>query len=113
MDMREIELKCEILKNYNETDRNEIYALDEYCQGMYSFENGYEYLEKALELFKQGDYVYYDNVLSYRDLAEMFVNEGWFSDIPEHLEKYIDIDAIANDLMYEYEKLSTGMIRVD
>ena len=33
-----------------------------------------------------------------RDLAEQFVDEGLFGDIPEQLQFYIDHDAIARDL---------------
>lgn len=112
MDIREIELKTEIYNKYSEYERTDIFALTEYCRGMYSFKTDYEYLEQALELFNQGDYVYYDGLHSYKELAEMFVDEGLFGDIPEHLERYIDYDAMANDLKFDYEKLSTGIIRV-
>ena len=37
-----------------------------------------------------------------RDLAEQFVEEGLFGDIPERLQFYIDYDAIARDLAVEY-----------
>lgn len=37
-----------------------------------------------------------------RDLAEQFVEEGLFGDIPERLRVYIDYDAIARDLAVEY-----------
>lgn len=36
------------------------------------------------------------------DLAEEFVAEGLFGDIPDHLIHYIDYDAIARDLAVEY-----------
>lgn len=41
-------------------------------------------------------------VTSLRDLAEMFVEEGLFGDIPERLQYYIDFDAIARDLAVDY-----------
>lgn len=39
---------------------------------------------------------------SLRDLAEQFVEEGLYGDIPENLQFYIDYDAIARDLAVEY-----------
>lgn len=42
------------------------------------------------------------HVNSMKDLAEQMVDEGLFGDIPEHLERYIDMDAIARDLVYDY-----------
>ncbi len=37
-----------------------------------------------------------------RDLAEQFVGDGLFGDIPERLQFYIDYDAIARDLSLDY-----------
>ncbi|MEL6311602.1 MAG: antirestriction protein ArdA [Pseudomonadota bacterium] len=39
-----------------------------------------------------------------RDLAEQFVDEGLFGDIPERLQFYIDYDAIARDLAADYSE---------
>lgn len=39
---------------------------------------------------------------SLRELAEHFVDEGLFGDIPERLQFYIDYDAIARDLGMDY-----------
>lgn len=39
-----------------------------------------------------------------RELAEQFVDEGLFGDIPKALEFYIDYDAIACDLAVEYSE---------
>lgn len=36
------------------------------------------------------------------DLAYQFVDEGLFGDIPDHLSSYIDYDAIARDLGFDY-----------
>jgi len=41
---------------------------------------------------------------SLRDLAEQFVEDGLFGDIPEPLQVYIDYDAIARDLTVEYSE---------
>lgn len=40
-----------------------------------------------------------------RDLAEQFVDEGLFGDIPERLQFYIDFDAIARDLGFDYSEI--------
>ena len=39
---------------------------------------------------------------SMRELAEQFIEEGLFGDIPENLAPYIDCDAIARDLEFDY-----------
>lgn len=39
---------------------------------------------------------------SMKELAEQFVDEGLFGDIPDHLTNYIDMDAIARDLAMDY-----------
>ena len=39
---------------------------------------------------------------SMRELAEQFIEEGLFGDIPENLAPYIDCDAIAHDLGFDY-----------
>lgn len=42
------------------------------------------------------------DVDSMRELAQQFVNEGLFGEISEHLRFYIDYDAIARDLGFDY-----------
>lgn len=39
-----------------------------------------------------------------KELAEDFVAEGLFGDIPDHLAHYIDMDAIARDLAVDYSE---------
>jgi hypothetical protein len=41
---------------------------------------------------------------SLRDLAEQFVEEGLFGDIPEPIRNYLDYDAIARDLRMDYSE---------
>ena len=41
---------------------------------------------------------------SLRELAEQFVDDGLYGDIPESLQFYIDYDAIARDLAVEYSE---------
>lgn len=43
-------------------------------------------------------------VESLRDLAEQFVDEGLYGDIPERLRNYLDYDAIARDLGHNYSE---------
>ena len=44
------------------------------------------------------------DVDSMRELAEQFVEEGLYGDIPESLQFYIDYEAIARDLSVEYSE---------
>lgn len=43
---------------------------------------------------------------SMRDLAEQFVDEGMFGDIPTAIQSYIDCDAIARDLAMDYSEIT-------
>ncbi|MEO0666723.1 MAG: antirestriction protein ArdA [Pseudomonadota bacterium] len=45
-----------------------------------------------------------------RELAEHFVDEGLFGDIPEQLQFYIDYDAIARDLRVDYAETTVAGI---
>lgn len=45
------------------------------------------------------------HVDSMKELAEQMVEEGLFGDIPEHLVNYIDMDAIARDLSFDYTEI--------
>ena len=38
------------------------------------------------------------------ELAEQLIDEGLFDEIPEHLVRYIDMDAIARDLAMDYSE---------
>ncbi|CFX24020.1 conserved protein of unknown function [Candidatus Filomicrobium marinum] len=44
--------------------------------------------------------LYYVDTL--RDLAEEFVDEGLYGEIPQHLARYIDYEAIARDLSVDF-----------
>ena len=43
---------------------------------------------------------------SLKELAEHFVEEGLYGDIPEVLQSYIDYDAIARDLGMDYSRIT-------
>ena len=51
------------------------------------------------------DFYYVDNL---RDLAERFVEDGVYGDIPKPLQFYIDYDAIARDLACEYTEATVA-----
>lgn len=42
---------------------------------------------------------------SLRDLAEQFIDEGLFGEIPENIRFYLDYDAIARDLGMDYSEI--------
>ena len=50
--------------------------------------------------------------LRLRELAEHFVDEGLFGEIPEHLAAYIDYDAIARDLDMDYAEAEIAGMRL-
>lgn len=47
-----------------------------------------------------------------RELAEHFVDEGLFGEIPEHFAHYIDYDAIARDLACDYAETNFAGTRL-
>ncbi len=47
-------------------------------------------------------------VESLRELAEQFVDEGLFGEVPQSLRFYIDHDAIARDLAADYASVEIG-----
>lgn len=49
---------------------------------------------------------------SLRELAEQFVDEGLYGEIPVHLQFYIDYDAIARDLAMEYTETTIDGDRI-
>lgn len=50
--------------------------------------------------------------MTLRDLAEQFVEEGLFGEIPERLAFYLDFDAIARDLSADYTETEIAGIRL-
>jgi len=50
------------------------------------------------------EFVQQSHVDSMRELAEQFVEEGLYGDIPDSLQFYIDYDAIARDLAVDYSE---------
>ena len=52
------------------------------------------------------------HVDSMKELAEQFVDEGLFGEIPDHLANYIDMDAIASDLAIDYTEAEIASERL-
>ena len=48
---------------------------------------------------------------SLKELAEHFIDEGLYGEIPESLQFYIDYDAIARDLSVEYSEITIAGTR--
>ena len=49
---------------------------------------------------------------SLRELAEQFVEEGLFGDIPESIRNYLDYDAMARDLGMDYSEITIAGTRL-
>ncbi|NHK29681.1 antirestriction protein ArdA [Parvularcula flava] len=49
---------------------------------------------------------------SLKELAEEFIAEGLFGEIPDHLTNYIDIDAITRDLSFDYTETDIAGTRL-
>ncbi len=41
-----------------------------------------------------------------QELAQQFVEEGLFGEIPEKIQHYLDYDAIARDLSMDYSEIT-------
>ncbi len=71
---------------------------------------GYEDIDDAIS--KCDDVSYYPGTTMLQ-LAEQFVEEGLFGDIPDRLQNYIDMDAIARDLAMDYDEVDGDIFRAD
>jgi antirestriction protein len=72
-------------------------------------EQGYSF-EDAIR--KMDDVDYYPN-MTLKDMAEQFVDEGMFGVIPDKIQGYIDYEAIARDLRFDYAETPDGCFRCD
>lgn len=72
-------------------------------------ESGYEFDAKTDPNDFDVDLYYVDSL---RELAEQFVEEGMFGDIPDMISMYIDYDAIARDLSVEFYEADVGGTKV-
>ena len=94
-DLNDIAEKMEDLSSY---DIKKFKALmSEGYDFEYSF-NNYE----DVEIYEE---------INMNELAEQFVEEGLFGDIPKSLINYIDYDAIARDLSMDYTEIDSDIVR--
>lgn len=56
--------------------------------------------------------IYRGWVNSLKELAEQFVDEGLFGDIPTSIQSYLDYDAIARDLGCDYSETEIAGVRL-
>lgn len=67
-------------------------------------------LAQAIKNMEEGDYNLYE-VDSFEELAEQFVGEGLFGDIPDSIINYIDYEAIGRDLsLDDFTETSVGIL---
>jgi len=92
---------AETLESIGDYEQQKLIFLTEY-QG-YSFDD-------ALEKYEDVEF-YPDMTL--KGLAEQFVDEGIFGDIPETIQSYIDYDAVVRDLEHDYAQTDAGCFRRD
>jgi antirestriction protein len=69
-------------------------------------EGGYEFDPASDDPYGLDVDVY--DMQNLKELAEYFVDEGLFGEIPDHLQHYIDYDAIARDLEVDYSEITIG-----
>ena len=107
---------------------DDIYGFNELAEVMKEFSNeellklkflsyeGYkerEVIEKGLDSFEVEIHDFRDNKSftdTYELLAEEFVDEGLFGEIPKSLEYYIAYSCIARDLRMDYTEFETNVI---
>ena len=65
-------------------------------------------IEDAIE--KVEDCEYYED-MTMEELAEEFINEGLFGEIPEKLTRYIDYEAVARDIALDYTEYNGDIFR--
>ena len=72
-------------------------------------EQGYDFKD-ALQ--KVDDVDYYPG-MTLKDLAEQFIDDGLYGEIPDRIQAYLDYDAIARDLGFDYSQTEEGCFRCD
>ena len=98
---------AEAMKNFTEDERLKLRLLS--CEGY----NEREVIDSGLETYEVDIYDYRDNT-SFTDtfelLAQDFVDEGVFGEVPKLLENYIDYELIARDLRIDYTEFEPNVI---
>lgn len=86
----------EVFNTYNELD------LEEYQLEVLEYLTDYLNYDLHDALSKVKDVEVYE-LSSFTELAEQFVDEGLFGEIPSHLVNYIDYESIGRDLSFDYD----------
>ncbi|MDB2562696.1 antirestriction protein ArdA [Sulfurimonas sp.] len=88
----------------------ELESLNEYDMKRYTALRGHGYShEEALKAYEDVD-LYEDTTLP--ELAEQFVDDGLYGEINDSIKNYIDYEAIARDLAYDYNEVDGDIVRV-
>ena len=88
----------------------ELESLHEYDMKRYTALRGHGYSHKeALQGYEDVD-LYEDTTLT--ELAEQFVEDGYYGEIHNAIRNYIDYEAIARDLAYDYNEVDGDIVRV-
>lgn len=58
-------------------------------------------LPEAVDVLNSSDFSVLYDVYDVYDLGIVYVQDGFFGDVPEHVERYFDYEALGRDLTYE------------
>lgn len=88
----------------------EVESLDSYDRKRYTAlrAHGYSHAE-ALSTYEDVDL--YENT-TLIELAEQFIDNGLYGEINDSIKNYIDYEAIARDLSYDYTEVDNDIVRV-
>ena len=100
--LRQLNEQIREFSNLDEWEQEEVSAVME--------AGSYDSLTEAIDYQKEGSHIYYSGVTSFEELAQQFVDDGCFGEIPEAIENYIDYEAIGQTLSYDYTHTSNGFI---
>lgn len=99
-DLAKLNETAEMLDSLDESELEELEAIIE-VTGNFAY---------ALEIYERGEYTYYSG-MTLEDVAEEFVDEGGFGNIPDNIRYYIDYSAIARGLEFDgYTETANGVI---
>lgn len=93
----------EIAEKYENLDKEEKEKLK------FLISEGYEF-DYAIENINDCE-IYMNTNL--KELAEQFVDDGMFGDIPDSISSYIDYEAIARDLSFDYTERGNHVFRAN
>ena len=98
---------AEVMQGYSEDDLFKLQVLSD--EGY----NERDCIDNGLNTYDVEIYDYRENT-SFTDtfelLAQDFVNDGIFGEIPKAIENYIDYESIAIDLRFDYTEIETNVI---